>query len=219
MEKLELDPELEKKVDEHVEENNNNDDSNSQHGEVESEDINNNNIDNNNEIENSIDENVQPKQEEEDDDATGNEVSNIEDNVNNIDEVSKAEVGENQYTTEDAEYADDENESDTARNNTENEVQNEIETDEVPTPTHTLNESNAEVLVINSDEVFLSLFSSVNNKKSKVVICRVESVSLVHFYTFTCLLSIFKNKLLHNDSPSVVIHRCALFYVFYYYLI
>lgn len=96
-------------------------------------------------------------------------MSNIEDTINNAD---KGEMGGNQSTTEDAEYADDENDSDTARNNTENEVQNEIDTDEVPTPTHTNNESNAEVLVINSDEVFLSPFSSsVNNiLKSKTVI-------------------------------------------------
>lgn len=149
MENLELDPELEQNVDEHVEEKNIN-------ALVELKTV--------KKIENGIDENVQPSQDEqEDDDATGNEVSNIEDNVNNVEEVSKREMGENQSTTEDAEYADDENESDTARNNTENEVQNEIETDEVPTPTHTLNENNAEVLVINSAEVFLSL-SSVNNK-------------------------------------------------------
>ncbi|XP_063697910.1 uncharacterized protein LOC134828816 [Culicoides brevitarsis] len=109
---------------------------------VEVEEINNNNVEEND------DENP-PLQE--DDDATGNEVSNLEDAVANNDEGSKANGGD-QSTTEDAEYADDENESESARNNTENEVQNEIETDEVPTPIHTQNETNAEVLVINSDE-------------------------------------------------------------------
>uniref|UniRef100_A0A336LY16 CSON004016 protein n=1 Tax=Culicoides sonorensis TaxID=179676 RepID=A0A336LY16_CULSO len=146
LENLELEPELEKKVDELVDEAlnennlNNNNDSNSEHGDKD--------LVENVEDENKIDHNNDEQEENDDDDqATGNEVSNIEDNVAEV-----VEPGEHQSTTEDAEYADDENESDTARNNTENEVQNEIETDDVPTPTHTEKESNAEVLVINSDE-------------------------------------------------------------------
>lgn len=71
-------------------------------------------------------------------------------------ELTKSRATENHSTTantDNAEYADDENESDTVLNNTENEVANEIETDDVPTPSHNV-DTKADVLVIDNEEVF-----------------------------------------------------------------